>query len=243
MLYERPRFLPGGDKALFIEFGNAITPELNRKVRHLLLAIEKTGIPGVIEMVPTYRSLLLYYDPLQIGFKELRERLEVVEQRREESEFPKSKVTGIPTCYGGEYGPDLEFVAKYNGLTMEEVVQIHAGTTYLIYMVGFLPGLPYLGGMSPRIATPRLETPRLKMPGGSVGLGGSQTSILTMESPSGFRYIGRTPLKFFDLCRQPPVLLQAGNYLRFVGITPQEFARIKGEVEQGTYVVKETPMA
>ena len=243
MIYERPRFLPGGEKALFIEFGNVITPELNCRVRHMLLAIEKAGIPGVIEAVPTYRSLLLYYDPLQIGYKELRERLEALEQKPEDSEFPKPTVTEVPTIYGNEYGPDLEFVAKHNGLTPEEVVQIHAGTAYLIYMLGFMPGFVYLGGMSPKIATPRLETPRIKIPGGSVGIAGSQTGIYPAESPGGWQLIGRTPLKLFDPYRQPPALLQAGNYVTFVSITPQEFARIKGEVEQGTCVVKETPMA
>jgi len=152
-------------------------------------------------------------------------------------------VTEVPTIYGNEYGPDLEFVAKHNGLTPEEVVQIHAGTAYLIYMLGFMPGFVYLGGMSPKIATPRLETPRIKIPGGSVGIAGSQTGIYPAESPGGWQLIGRTPLKLFDPYRQPPALLQAGNYVTFVSITPQEFARIKGEVEQGTCVVKETRMA
>lgn len=242
IIYDRPRFLPGGDKALFIEFGNAITPELNHQVRRWLLAIQKTKIPGIIETVPTYRSLLLYYDPLQIGPNELRKKLEALEQKAEDYEFPKPKVTEIPTVYGGEYGPDLEFVAQLNGLSADEAVQIHTGNAYLIYMLGFMPGFAYLGGVSPRIATPRLETPRIKTPSGSVGLAGDATAIYPAESAGGWRLIGRTPLKLFDPHREPPALLQPGNYVVFVSITPEEFARIREEVDQGTYEVSETLM-
>jgi len=125
---------------------------------------------------------------------------------------------------------------------MRKVVEIHSGTPYLIYMLGFMPGFPYLGGMSPRIATPRLETPRTKIPAGSVGIAEKQTGIYPVESPGGWRIIGRTPLKLFDSNREPPALLQAGNYLTFVSITQEEFTKIKEEVERGTYIVKETLM-
>ena len=243
MFYEKPRFLAGGDKALFIEFGNAISPELSRRVRHLLLAIQNARIPGVIETVPAYRSLLIHYNPLEISPIELRNRLETLEQSAEDSEFPRPTVTEIPTVYGNEYGPDLEFVAKHNSLSPEEVVRIHTGTVYQIYMLGFIPGFAYLGGMSPRIATPRLETPRSRIPAGSVGIAGSQTGIYPAESPGGWRLIGRTPIELFHPHKEPPALLQAGNHVIFVRITPQEFARIKEEVQQGTYRVKETPVA
>ncbi len=242
MSYERPRFLTGGDKALFIEFGDAIEPELNRRVRRLLLAIQKARIPGLIEMVPTYRSLLVYYEPLQISPNELRDRLETLEQRTEDSEFPEPTVTEIPTVYGNEYGPDLEFVAKHNGLSPEEVVRIHTSTVYLIYMLGFIPGFTYLGGMSSSIATPRLETPRSKIPTGSVGIAGNQTGVYPAESPGGWRLIGRTPIELFHPDKEPPALLQTGNYVSFVEVTAQEFTRIKEEVQQGTYKVKEAPL-
>lgn len=240
MIYEEPRFLSGGDKAIFVEFGDAIAPELNRRVRNLMLTVQDKKISGVIETVPTYRSLLVYFDPRQISAKKLRETLYSLTQPLAESGLPKPKLIEIPTAYGGEYGPDLEFVAAYNGLSVPEVVEIHIGTPYLIYMIGFVPGFPYLGGMSPRIVTPRLETPRAKIAAGSVGIAGNQTGIYPVESPGGWRLIGRTPLKLFDPSREPLALFQAGDYLTFVRITPEEFSSIKEAVEQQTYLVKET---
>ena len=241
MCYERPRFLAGGDKTFFIEFGNAITPELSRRVRHFLLAIENAGIAGVIETVPAYRSLLIYYDPLKISFVELKDRLEILEQSAGDSKFPKPTVTEIPTVYDNEYGPDLEFVAEHNGLSTEEVIGIHTSNVYPIYMMGFIPGFAYLGGMSSKIATPRLATPRSRIPDGSVGIAGSQTGIYPTASPGGWQLIGRTPLELFHPQRQPPALLQAGNQVTFVRITPEEFTRIKKDVQQETYRLKETP--
>jgi len=242
-MYDKPRFLAGGDKAFFIEFGNAVAPALQHRVQRLMLVIRSEIIPGLVEAIPTYRSLLIHYDPLQTSFKELKDKLESLEQRLEDSEFPKPKVTEIPAVYGGEYGPDLEFVAKHNGLTPEEVVQIHTSTTYLIYMIGFLPGQPYLGGMSSRIATPRLETPRSKVLRGSVGIAGNLTGIYAVESPGGWQIIGRTPVRLFDPNKEPPALLQAGDYVTFVRITPQEYDRTEEMVQQGTYKVTETQMA
>jgi KipI family sensor histidine kinase inhibitor len=205
-----------------------------------MLTVQAKKISGVIETVPTYRSLLVYFDPRQISAKKLRETLYSLTQPLAENGLPKPKLIEIPTAYGGEYGPDLEFVAAYNGLSVPEVVEIHIGTPYLIYMIGFVPGFPYLGGMSPRIVTPRLETPRAKITAGSVGIAGNQTGIYPVESPGGWRLIGRTPLKLFDPIREPLALFQAGDYLTFVSITPEEFSSIKEAVEQQTYLVKET---
>jgi len=243
MIYDQPRFLPGGDEALFVEFGDEISPKLNRRVRNLKLAIEKQRIPGIIESVPTYRSLLIYFEPLQVHPKELREILFRLSQQPLESELSKPRLIEIPTVYGGEYGPDLEFVASHNKLSVNEVIQIHTGTPYLIYMIGFLPGFPYLGGMSAKIAAPRLDTPRTRIPAGSVGIAGTQTGIYPAESPGGWRLIGRTPLNVFDPTRQPPALFQAGDYLKFVSVTPYEFIQIGEAVVQGTYAVKESPMS
>ena len=149
----------------------------------------------------------------------------------------------IPTAYGGEFGPDLELVAQHNNLSAAEVVQIHSDTRYLIYMIGFMPGFPYLGGMSPRIATPRKTTPRLKLPAGSVGIAGNQTGIYPAESPGGWQIIGRTPLELFRPTREPPAILQAGDYLTFVSVTPEEFAVIEEAVRDGTYLLNEKDIA
>ena len=133
-------------------------------------------------------------------------------------------------------------MAAHNGLTIEQVVQTHTGAPYLIYMIGFMPGFPYLGGMSPKITAPRLDTPRSKVPPGSVGIAGNQTGIYPLAGPGGWRIIGRTPLKLFDPHREPPALFQAGDYVAFVSIAPDEFDRIEREVAEGTYRVKERPI-
>ena len=242
MIYDEPRFRTGGDRAIFVEFGDAIDPQINRRARNLALVLQKEGIPGVIETVPAYRSLLVYFEPRQINARQLRETLYQLAQSPGEGELRKPRLIEIPTAYGGEYGPDLEFVAAHNSLSTPEVVRLHAGTPYLIYMIGFIPGFPYLGGISSKIAAPRLATPRVKIPAGSVGIAGRQTGIYPAESPGGWQLIGRTPLKLFDPGREPPALFQAGDYLRFTSITPEEFTRVKQAVTQGTYSVKETVM-
>ena len=147
----------------------------------------------------------------------------------------EAKVVYIPVCYGGEFGPDLDFVAEHNGLSVDEVVQIHTSTPYLIYMLGFTPGFPYLGGMSERLATPRLEKPRTKIPAGSVGIAGSQTGFYPIESPGGWRLIGSTPIKAFNFVIENPFLFDAGNYLHFVSVSSAEYYTIKQDVENGNY--------
>jgi KipI family sensor histidine kinase inhibitor len=240
MIYEEPRFLPGGDKAIIVEFGDAVSPDVNRQVRNLMLAAQKTRISGVIEMVPTYRSLLVYFDPTEIRTQKLQKILCLLARQLEDIQLPTPKLVEIPTVYGGEYGPDLQFVASYNNLCVSEVVQIHTATPYRVYMIGFMAGFPYLGGISPKIATPRLETPRAKISSGSVGIAGSQTGIYPACSPGGWRLIGRTPLQLFDLSQEPPALFQVGDYLIFVAITPKEFTNIKESVENHTYSLKVT---
>jgi inhibitor of KinA len=236
MMYREPKFLPGGDKALFVEFGDAIDPAINLRVKRLMQAIAGEKPEGIMEAVPTYRSLLVYFDPLRISLSALKDKLYQLAQPQAEDTAVKPRVIEIPTIYGGEFGPDLEFVAEHNHLSADEVIKIHAGTPYLIYMIGFLPGFPYLGGMCPQIAAPRLDTPRAKIPKGSVGIAGNQTGIYPVESPGGWRIIGRTPLNIFDATREPPALFQAGDYLTFVSISLEEFTRIQEAVAQGTYL-------
>lgn len=156
-------------------------------------------------------------------------------------ELPPAQVMELPVYYGGDVGPDLSFVAKYNDLKEEEVIRIHTENSYLIYMMGFSPGFPYLGGMSEKIATPRLKEPRFKTPAGSVGIAGSQTGVYSMETPGGWQIIGRTPVKLYDPSRETPILLKAGNYIRFVPITKEEFHEIEQQVKDGSYETKTAP--
>ena len=150
-------------------------------------------------------------------------------------EASASRVFEIPVCYGGEYGPDIENIAKHAGLTEEEVIEIHSSKDYLIYMLGFLPGFSYLGGLDERIHTPRLANPRIRIPAGSVGIGGSQTGIYPLDSPGGWQLLGMTPVKTYDPEREDPILFEAGNYIRFVPVSEEEYKQIKEQVENGTY--------
>ena len=237
-MYTEPLFLPAGDQAIVVELGDSIEPETNRRVRDLMIAIEHAAVPGISDLVPSYRSLLVYYDPLTVPFQELQEELERVEGSLDKRVLEKPRVVHIPTLYGGEYGSDLEFVARHAGLDADEVIDIHSGTDYLVYMMGFSPGFPYLGGLSQRIHSPRLKTPRTEIPAGSVGIAESQTGVYPIASPGGWRLIGRTPLRMFDPLTEPPALLSAGDYVRFVPVaTEDEYLAIKGQVERGEYVV------
>lgn len=236
-MYEKARFLPAGDKSLVIEFGDSISPEINKKIRNMYLTIEKSGLDGIVEMVPTYRSLLVSYNPMKIKYNALCNKLREFEDNLGDSGSEPAKVVEIPTIYGGEYGPDIEFVAQHNNLSIDEVIEIHSSRDYLIYMLGFTPGFPYLGGMSEKIETPRLKTPRTKIPAGSVGIAGKQTGIYPIDSPGGWQLIGRTPVKLFDPFAEPPVLLNAGDYVRFVPIDENEYKSILKQVEENKYKV------
>lgn len=242
MVHEKVRYMPSGDCTLIMEFGNEINPRIIKRIRELAALLENSKINGVVEWVPTYRSILISYRPAIISGSRLIEILEGLEANRGEMELSPPLVTEIPTFYGGEYGPDLEYVAAHNSLTVEEVVSIHSGTDYLIYMLGFTPGFPYLGGMSDKIAVPRLKTPREKIPGGSVGIAGTQTGIYPIDSPGGWQLIGKTPLKLFDQEAEEPFLLQAGNYLRFVPVTEKEFIEIEDKVKSREYRVNTYPL-
>ena len=202
------RYLVSGDSSVCVEFGNEISPDINRKIRAFKIAVEKSGIPGIVETVPTYRSLLVHYKPEVIGYKAITEKFKSLMGTLDNIEIPPPTVIEIPVLYGGEMGPDIENVASHNGKTVEEVIKIHTSQEYLIYMIGFIAGFPYLGGMSKEIATPRLKEPRVKIDGGSVGIAGEQTGIYPLDSPGGWQLIGRTPFKLYDAEREKPVLLE-----------------------------------
>lgn len=229
------RYLISGDCAVCVEFGDEISPEINRKIRAFKIAVEKEGIEGIIETVPTYRSLLVVYNPEVIRFKKLTERFEAIMGTMDSIQIPPPTVIEIPVLYGGEMGPDIETVAAHNGKTVEEVIKLHTSGEYLIYMLGFIAGFPYLGGMSKEIATPRLKSPRVKIEGGSVGIAGEQTGVYPVASPGGWQLIGRTPLKLYDSDREKPVLLEAGQYMKFRAVTEEEYRRIEKQVENNTY--------
>ena len=229
------RYLVSGDSSVCVEFGNEISPDINRKIRAFKIAVEKSGIPGIVETVPTYRSLLVHYKPEVIGYKAITEKFKSLMGTLDNIEIPPPTVIEIPVLYGGEMGPDIENVASHNGKTVEEVIKIHTSQEYLIYMIGFIAGFPYLGGMSREIAAPRLKSPRVKIDGGSVGIAGEQTGIYPVASPGGWQLIGRTPLKLYDADREKPVLLEAGQYIKFRAVDEAEYEAIEKQVETGTY--------
>lgn len=236
-MYERVKFMPAGDSSLVMEFGNSISPLINAKIRNMVKAIDNSHVDGVLELIPTYRSIQIFYNPLLINYDTLVDKLSDMENSLSHGEDDSYRVVEVPTVYGGEFGPDIEFVAEHNGLDIDEVIKIHSSRDYLIYMLGFTPGFSYLGGMDEQIATPRLESPRTKIPAGSTGIAGSQTGIYPIDSPGGWQLIGRTPVNLYNPNQDPPVLLKAGDYVRFIPIDESEFNRIKELVSKNEYIV------
>ncbi len=222
-MYDTPRFLLAGDRGLLVEFGAAINPEINQKVRQIFLSLEKMPVKGVTEIIPTYRSILIFYDPFRIDPERLKKAILDCESKLDSWNVPPPETVEIPVAYGEDFGPDLEFVAQHNNLTPEEVIRLHTSGTYLIYMIGFTPGFPFLGGLSEKLFTPRLENPRQLVPVGSVGIANNQTGIYPIDSPGGWRLIGKTPIKLYDPTSSSPILLKAGNYLKFTRISRKEF--------------------
>lgn len=234
-MYKETKYLIAGDKALTIEYGNEISEDISSRVRSMMVALESNKIDGIIETVPTYRSLMVHYDALTIGYDDLVKKLKDLEKKLENISLPKPKVIEIPTVYGGQYGPDIENVANHNKITVDEVIKIHSSKEYLIYMLGFTPGFPYLGGMDERIATPRLDSPRTKIHKGSVGIAGSQTGIYPIDSPGGWQLIGKTPLKLYESKREIPILLKAGDYIKFVPISEDKYKKIEDSINSENY--------
>ena len=235
------RFLLTGDTSVTVEFGNEISTEINAKIRAFNIALQQSKIPGIVETVPTYRSLAVHYDPEVILYGALVKKLKGLLGQLDSIQIPPSDVLEIPVLYGGEEGPDIEFVAEHNGKTVQEVIDIHTSTEYLIYMLGFTPGFTYLGGMSEEIATPRLKTPRGLIPGGSVGIAGAQTGVYPIDSPGGWQLIGRTPVRMYDPDRATPILPEAGQYIKFYAIDKAEYDRIAALEAGEGYTVRRHP--
>ena len=224
----KPTISPVGDRAISIDFGQVIDPTINRHIRQTIERIKELQLDGIIELVPTYCALLVEYDAMLYSYSEI---CNIIEPTLEEGMTNTTNelvtVVEVPTVYGGEFGPDLSFVASHNHLSEDEVISIHSGTDYLVYMLGFIPGFTYLGGMDPRIATPRLSSPRTLIPAGSVGIAGEQTGTYPSDSPGGWQLIGRTPVTMYDMSKAQAALLKAGDYVRYVPIDESEFHRIK----------------
>ena len=216
------RFLDAGESCLVVELGDRIDLALNLQVRALGHAVESAGLPGVVEAVPTFHSVAIYYDPLKIRRDVLREEVQALLRSAPDEAGRLPKVVEIPTVYGGEYGPDIEFVARHTRLEIDEVIRLHTEPLYHVYMLGFTAGFAYLGGLSERLSVPRLATPRLRVPAGSVGIGGTQTGVYPLESPGGWQIIGRTYLHLFDPSRQPPTQILPGDKIRFVQLDEEE---------------------
>ena len=224
----KPTISPVGDRAISIDFGQVIDPTINRHIRQTIERIKELQLEGIIELVPTYCALLVEYDAMLYSYSEI---CNIIEPTLEEGMANTTNelvtVVEVPTVYGGEFGPDLSFVASHNHLSEDEVISIHSGTDYLVYMLGFIPGFTYLGGMDSRIATPRLSSPRTLIPAGSVGIAGEQTGTYPSDSPGGWQIIGRTPVTMYDISKAQAALLKAGDYVRYVPIDESEFHRIK----------------
>lgn len=235
---ETYRILPLGDSAVTVEFENEISIEVNQKVYRLKKKVEQNPVDGILETVPAYRSLTVYYNPVKIGFRQvcgwLREKLE----EKETEEAVSALVLELPVCYGGLYGPDLEEVAAYEKLTPQEVIQKHSEEECFVYFVGFSPGNAYIGSQKQTFHVPRRQTPRVMVPAGSVTVWQSQTTVFPMDQPGGWNIIGRTPLAVFRPEKEDPFLLKAGQWVKFRPIQEKEYLNIEEQVRRERYRVR-----
>ncbi|MFR0597105.1 5-oxoprolinase subunit PxpB [Limosilactobacillus mucosae] len=231
------QIIPVGDQALAIEFANRIDPVVNRHLQQIGRYILKQHLSAVKTIIPAYRTLTVTFDGSQTSFEELKDQLKPLIEQSMSAPLPPSKTWLIPVCYGGKHGPDLDDVARFAGLSAEEVVNEHVSKAYLIYFLGFLPGFAYMGSVDRKIAMPRLEQPRLAIPAGSVGIAGKQTGFYPVASPGGWRIIGQTPLKLYDE-KNPASFYHAGDSVKFFAVDEDEFQKIQLADQLGKYQVK-----
>ena len=235
------RFLSAGDRALVVEFGDRVDRALSDDVLRLDASLRSTGLAGVVETVPTFRSLMVHYDPLVTSRAELEQAIAALLDRRS-GLCRDATLWRVPVCYEGEFAPDLAEVARLTELTPREVVGLHSAVRYHVYMLGFLPGFPYLGDLPPQLALPRRADPRVRVPAGSVSIATTLTAIYPYESPGGWHLIGATPIRLFDPERTPPALLAPGDIVRFEPIDPASFVSIKKAADSGDYRVASEPI-
>jgi inhibitor of KinA len=230
------RFLPSGDTALTVELGEGVDRGLSVAVVDLASRIERAALAGVIEMVPTFRSLLVHYDPLVTSAAALIEQIGALLDQGPAVQTD-SRQWRIPACYEGDLAPDLEEVAARSGHTTAQVIELHTATAYHVYMLGFLPGFPYMGDLPDSLHLPRLDTPRVRVPAGSVAIAMGLTAVYTYESPGGWHLIGRTPIPFFNLRRKPPALLRPGDTVKFAPVSRETYDRIATDVTNSTFEI------
>jgi inhibitor of KinA len=229
-------FLPLGDQGIQLTFGEQVDEATSYRIRGFMNMLERQRHLPIIECVPAYTTLSIYYDALKIDYHEFVQELHILASEQHDGTQIDCYVVEIPTCYGGTFGPDLDLVASHNNVSKEKVISLHASEPYLIYMLGFSPGFPYLGGMSDQIATPRRSSPRAAVAGGSVGIACKQTGIYPVDSPGGWNIIGRTPLRLYNPDAEQPILLQAGDYIRFVPIDENTFEELNERISTNQHV-------
>jgi inhibitor of KinA len=236
------RFLSAGDRALVVEFGDRIDRALSNDVLRLDVSLRSSGLPGVVETVPTFRSLMVHYDPMATARAELER---VIASMLDRQSDPRDAATlwRVPVCYDGKFARDLAEVAHLIGATPSKVVALHSAVRYHVYMLGFLPGFPYMGDLPHQLALPRRADPRLRVPAGSVSIATTLTAIYPYESPGGWHLIGATPIRLFDPARPRPALLQPGDIVQFEPIDPASFASIRKAVDSGNYEIASEPVA
>ncbi len=233
----RPTFRPAGDTGLAVEFGDRVDRAVSRRVVALHTRVRAARMPGVINSVPTFRSLLIHVDPDATSVEDVRDAvIPLLEGLEAEQTAPRQ--WSIPVCYEAAFAPDLAGVAQRCGLTPSRLVEIHSANAYHVYMIGFLPGLPYMGDLAPELVLPRLIEPRLRVPPGSVAIATTLTTIYPVKSPGGWHLIGRTPVKLFDIERPAPALLNPGDKVTFTPISSTQFTELEKLVEGGQYELR-----
>jgi inhibitor of KinA len=237
--YRRARYLIAGDRGISVEFGNALDEEINRRVHKMMYALEKAKIPGVIESNPTIRSLFVYYDPRKTGVKKLIQELRKIEGRMADVELPPSRLFEIPIVYGGEFGPDLDLVAQLLNLTPEEIIHLHSGKEYFIYDTGFIGGSAHFKIPPPLDSLPRKKTPNLGVPTGAVLMAGGLGSVFKpLAGPTGWYWIGMSPLKQWFPEEDPPLLILPGDKVIYRPIRAKKYEELKKKVEEGSFKAK-----
>lgn len=234
MLGNEFKVIQSSEISAVVEFGNKIDENINKKIRIFCKWLDENLFYGLVEYIPYFTSVSIIYDPMKLKsrepFKYMEFKIKEIISNLDFSCEYEDHVVEIPVCYGNELGPDIEIVAQKNDITIEDVINIHSNGKYLVYMIGFAPGFPYLGGLSEKIFTPRRDTPRTVIPEGSVGIAGMQTGIYPIETPGGWQIIGRTPFKLFDLNNKEKTILKCGDIAKFYPISYEEYTKLKEKI-------------